>query len=98
MGSRVDQQMRRSLKTVSWKLLHRPGGGLLLLELGCDGKGFHIGQHDMRSWHDDQHAPKPGDDWNDDGGMASEPQRHLGLLAGRHSSIAALKFLVALPE
>jgi hypothetical protein len=30
--------------------------------------------------------------------MASEPQRHLELLAGRHSSIADLKFLVALPE
>ena len=60
----------------------RPDRGVLLHELRCDGKGFHLGQHDMCNWHDGQHAPKPGDHWNDDGGMASGPQRHVELFAG----------------
>jgi hypothetical protein len=38
----------------------------------------------MRDRYDDQHASEFGDCWNDDGGMASEHQWHLQLVAGMH--------------
>ena len=63
---------------------YRPGAGVLLHERAHDGKGFHFGQYDMRDRYDDQHASELGDCWNSHGGMASEHQWHLQVVAGMH--------------
>ena len=69
---------------LSTLLSGRPGAGILLFEQCRNRESFHIVQHNLRNWDDDQHAPKLGDCGNNDSGMAPEHLWYFQLLAGEN--------------